>query len=54
MQGVHLGAAVAAPVAGVVRRRVIRGVVFDLDGTLIRPSIDFQEMRCVNYKLFMR
>mmetsp|Transcript_26242 Transcript_26242/g.73647 ORF Transcript_26242/g.73647 Transcript_26242/m.73647 type:complete len:229 (-) Transcript_26242:386-1072(-) len=26
-------------------RRVIRGVVFDMDGTLIAPSIDFAEMR---------
>lgn len=26
-------------------RRVIRGVVFDMDGTLIAPSINFAEMR---------
>jgi len=35
----------AAVAAANVRRRVIRGVVFDMDGTLIHPSIDFAKMK---------
>lgn len=27
-------------------RRLIRGVIFDMDGTLTVPVIDFAEMRC--------
>ncbi len=29
-------------------RRLIRGVIFDMDGTLIVPVIDFAEMRCAD------
>lgn len=31
--------------SSIARRRVIRGVVFDMDGTMIHPSIDFAFMK---------
>lgn len=30
----------------IAARRLIRGVIFDMDGTLTVPVIDFAEMRC--------
>lgn len=30
---------------GAVRRKIIRGVVFDMDGTLTVPCIDFADMK---------